>query len=326
MDHAILQTALSIRELRGGEKSILVTMDINLRIRAEAIGLQTATYESNRVELEDLNNNILEVQTDKIDQFYTKGFLELEELFLDNVIENACILMKNGSQSALGRVIKGNVVKLKSDKGYYNIKARNVEQHFALDLLLDPNVNLVTIMGKAGTGKTLMAILAGIKGILDGTYTKMLISRPIVAMGNKDIGYLPGSVEEKMNPWLKPIWDNLDFVMVTGGQDLRLVEHQIEVEPLTYIRGRSLPCQYMLIDEAQNLSPHETKTIVTRCGAGTKVVLTGDPYQIDCPYMDASSNGLSVLVKKLSNHPLVGHLQLHKGERSELATLAAENL
>lgn len=323
-DHAILQTALTIKESNCELKTILVTMDINLRVRAEALGVQTATYENNRVDLSNLTNNVLEIKTDLINKFYKDGFLKQEELDRD-LLENQCVHLKNGSQSGLGRVIKGDVCKLSTDGKCNGVKARNLEQHFALDLLLDDEVQLVSLMGRAGTGKTLLALAAGMKGLSDGNYQKLLVSRPVIPMG-KDIGFLPGGIKEKMDPWMKPIWDNLDFLMHAGGKGVRQVEELIEVEPLTYIRGRSIPWQYIIIDEAQNLSPHEIKTIVTRCGEGTKLVLTGDPYQIDSPYMDVGTNGLSVIVKKMIDHPLVGHLHLTKGERSPLATLAAETL
>ncbi len=214
----------------------------------------------------------------------------------------------------------------------WGITPRNKEQTFALNILLDPEISLVTLVGKAGTGKTLLAIAAGLLQVADSRiYDRMLIARPIIPMG-KDLGYLPGDVGEKMRPWMQPIFDNLDFLIsgsemagVPGYQEL-ITQKILHVEPLTYIRGRSIPRQYMIIDEAQNLTPHEVKTIITRAGEGTKVVLTGDPYQIDNPYVDSNSNGLSYLVEHFKEQGVSGHVTLEKGERSALAELAAKLL
>jgi len=214
----------------------------------------------------------------------------------------------------------------------WGITPRNKEQIFALNILLDPNISLVTLVGKAGTGKTLLAIAAGLLQVADRRiYDRMLIARPVIPMG-KDLGYLPGDVSEKMRPWMQPIFDNLDFLIsgsemagVPGYQEL-ITQKILHVEPLTYIRGRSIPRQYMVIDEAQNLTPHEVKTIVTRAGEGTKVILTGDPYQIDNPYVDSNSNGLSYLVEHFKEQAVAGHVTLKKGERSALAELAAKLL
>ncbi len=199
---------------------------------------------------------------------------------------------------------------------------------------LDDSVKLVTLLGKAGTGKTLLALAAGVKKTIeDGAFSRLLVSRPIMPLG-RDLGYLPGDVDQKLNPWMQPIYDNLEFLLIAGGSKRRtgrgyedlFQNGQVQVEPLTYIRGRSLPNQYVIVDEAQNLTPHELKTVVTRCGEGTKIVLTGDPYQIDNPYVDASTNGLTVTADRLRGEPLVGHLVMSKGERSELANIAANKL
>jgi PhoH-like ATPase len=213
------------------------------------------------------------------------------------------------------------------------VRPRNKEQSFALDLLMDDSVQLVTIMGKAGTGKTLLALAAGLsRTVENGAYARLLISRPIMPMG-RDLGFLPGDIEEKLNPWMQPLYDNLDFLMVAGGKRRsmrgldQLVEKGIlQIEPLTYIRGRSLPQQYVIVDEAQNLTPHEVKTVVTRCGEGTKIVLTGDPYQIDNPYVDSATNGLSVAADRLQGESMVGHILLTRGERSALSNVAANKL
>jgi PhoH-like ATPase len=222
-------------------------------------------------------------------------------------------------------------------EGVWGIYARNKEQLFALDLLLYDSISLVTLDGKAGTGKTLLAIAAGLNKVTDmRTFTRMLVSRPIFPMG-RDVGFLPGDLEEKLNPWMKPIFDNLELLITNkdpiSDRDDRVPAYQhlidqkiIEVEPLTYIRGRSIPHQYLIVDEAQNLTPHEVKTVITRAGEGTKIILTGDPRQIDNPYVDATSNGLTYVVERFKNSPLAGHVTLRKGERSKLAEMAAELL
>jgi len=219
-------------------------------------------------------------------------------------------------------------------EGVWGIRPRNKEQSFALDLLLNDEVRLVTIVGKAGTGKTLLAIAAGLqKTMEDGVYQKLLVSRPIFPLG-RDIGYLPGSVEEKLNPWMQPIFDNVEYLMNLSRSEKKAGRgyHELldlgilEIEPLTYIRGRSIPNQYIIVDEAQNLTPHEVKTIITRAGDGTKIVLTGDPYQIDNPYVDQTNNGLIHVVNKFRSERLAGHITLSKGERSPLAELAANLL
>jgi PhoH-like ATPase len=241
-------------------------------------------------------------------------------------------------RTALGRfhVDKGEIRALKLPRDpIVGIKPRNREQAFALDLLLDDSVRAVTLIGKAGTGKTLLALAAGVKRTIEeGAYARLLVSRPVMPLG-RDIGFLPGDLEQKLNPWMQPVFDNLEFLLVAGGsrrarqgrgfEDL-FASGQLQVEPLTYIRGRSLPQQYVIVDEAQNLTPHEVKTIITRCGEGTKIVLTGDPFQIDNPYVDASTNGLSVSADRLRGEKLVGHIVLSKGERSELANIAANKL
>ena len=217
--------------------------------------------------------------------------------------------------------------------GVWGINAKNKQQQFALDLLLNDDIRLVTLVGKAGTGKTLLALAAGLEKTIEArTFQRLVVSRPVFPLG-KDIGFLPGDIEEKLRPWMQPIRDNLDFLMgasavagrAKGKKDLQSLFDlgMIEVEPLTYIRGRSMPNQYLIVDEAQNLTPHEIKTIITRAGEGTKVVLTGDPYQIDNPYIDSSSNGLTFVVDRFKEEPIAGHITLVKGERSDLAELAA---
>ena len=255
---------------------------------------------------------------------------------------NACVMLRDAgapSHTALGRydAPHGEIVALRVGReGVMGVRPRNKEQAFALDLLLDDSVRLVTLIGKAGTGKTLLALAAGLKRTTeDNAFSRLLlVSRPVMPLG-RDIGYLPGDLDQKLNPWMQPIYDNLEFLFSSGGHKqaresrgfLDLLESgTIQVEPLTYIRGRSLPHQYLIVDEAQNLTPHEVKTIITRCGEGTKIVLTGDPHQIDNPYVDHASNGLSVAANRFKRERIAGQVVLAKGERSELAELAANLL
>ncbi len=342
MDAAILQTAFDVRETDHGHPTIFVTMDTNLRIRADALGMVSETYENQRVEVESLDSGVKEIEVEprEIDAFFHEGRLALPPPAQHDtpLSANLCLLLRdrtNPSHTALGRwdATKREVMALRTPReGLMGVRPRNKEQSFAIDLLLDENVRLVTLVGKAGTGKTLLALAAGLKRTMeDGTYTRLLVSRPVMPLG-RDIGFLPGDVDEKLNPWMQPIFDNLEFLFGTGTRKgprayAELLESgQIQVEPLTYIRGRSLPAQYMIVDEAQNLTPHEVKTIVTRSGDGTKIVLTGDPGQIDNPYVDSASNGLTIAADKFRGEKLAAHIVLSKGERSDLAELAANLL
>ncbi len=340
-DNAILHTALAIRDLNPEQRTVFVTMDVNLRIRADAFGLPTETYEHNAVDIDRMHTGIIElvVSTADIDQFLEKGVLPVPGG--EALTGNTCVVLRDDTQPkprvALARyhapASELKIVRTPKE-GVMGIRARNREQSFALDLLLDTNIKLVTLVGKAGTGKTLLALAAGMKRTVeDGHYSRLLVSRPIMPLG-RDIGFLPGSVQEKLNPWMQPIFDNLEFLLFSGGGKHRgmrafdelLQSGTVHVEPLTYIRGRSMPQQYVIVDEAQNLTPHELKTIITRCGEGTKIVLTGDPFQIDNPYVDGSTNGLTVTAERLRGDPMVGHIVLSQGERSELANLAANRL
>ncbi len=337
MDQAILQTAFDVRENDGGRPTVFVTMDTNLRIRADALGMVSQTYENQRVEADQLTSGIVELDLDgeEIDAFFRDGKLTPR----DNAwAPNTCVLMRdrtNPSHTALGRYdgTKRAITALRVPReGVMGVRPRNKEQSFAFDLLLDESVRLVTLVGKAGTGKTLIALAAGLKRTVeDATYTRMLVSRPVMPLG-RDIGFLPGDVDEKLNPWMQPIFDNLEFLFSGGSRKgprayAELLESgQIQVEPLTYIRGRSLPQQFIIVDEAQNLTPHEVKTIITRSGDGTKIVLTGDPGQIDNPYVDSASNGLTIAAERFRGERLAAHIVLAKGERSDLAELAANML
>lgn len=338
-DHAILQSAIELRDAEPNKPTIFVTMDVNLRIRADTLGLTTQAYENQSVDIDHLDTGVVEVPVSaaELDKFFEAGHMPRDD---DRLYANACIVLRDDSarpRTGLGRyhAEKREIRALRTPReGVMGIRPRNKEQSFALDLLMDDSVRLVTMVGKAGTGKTLLALAAGLKRTAeDGTYSRLLVSRPVMPMG-RDLGFLPGAVEEKLNPWMQPIFDNLEFLLVAGGARRRGVRGfdelfesgQIQVEPLTYIRGRSLPQQYVIVDEAQNLTPHEVKTVVTRCGEGTKIVLTGDPFQIDNPYVDSATNGLSVAVDRLRGEPLIGHMFLSKGERSELANIAANKL
>ncbi len=336
-DNRILATALNLKH--DNLPVVLVTKDTNLRIKADALGLKAEDFESDNITLDELYSGETElaVEPGAIDEFYAKG--EFTPPAGPNLFPNEFVLLKNSanpSQTALARYQqqKNVLVPIVNAKhGVWGINARNKQQQFALDLLLNDDIRLVTLVGRAGTGKTLLALAAGLdKTIESRAFQRLVVSRPVFPLG-KDIGFLPGDIEEKLRPWMQPIRDNLDFLMgastmsgrAKGKKDLQGLFDlgMIEVEPLTYIRGRSMPNQYLIVDEAQNLTPHEIKTIITRAGEGTKVVLTGDPYQIDNPYIDSSSNGLTFVVERFKEESIAGHITLVKGERSDLAELAA---
>jgi PhoH-like ATPase len=341
-DLAILQTAIEVRDRDKTRPTVFVTMDTNLRIRADALGVTAETYENQRVKDPELDHTVVDVEVPgaDVDAFFQHGRVPSPALSLASLLPNACVMLRDAgapSHTALGRFdgARGEIVALRVGRdGVMGVRPRNKEQAFALDLLLDDTIRLVTLIGKAGTGKTLLALAAGLKRTTeDGAYSRLLVSRPIMPLG-RDLGFLPGDVDEKLNPWMQPIFDNLEFLFTSGGGKgrqergfLDLLENgTVQVEPLTYIRGRSLPHQYLIVDEAQNLTPHEVKTIITRCGEGTKIVLTGDPHQIDNPYVDHASNGLSVVADRFKRERIAGHVVLAKGERSELAELAANLL
>jgi len=337
-DNRILAVALQQRE-RCECPVIFVTKDTNLRIKSDALGLQAEDYESDKVSIEQLYTGTAEVLVDStsVDTFYGQGYLDIE----GDYSANQCLTLveeTNRSHTAIGRYnpALGRLLPLirVPKEGLWGIHPRNREQQFAFDLLLNEDIQLVTLVGKAGTGKTLLALAAGLHLTADeNTYSRLLVSRPVFPLG-RDLGFLPGDVEEKLAPWMQPIFDNVELLLGSveeRGKRKRgyreLVDMGLlEIEALTYIRGRSIPNQYLIVDEAQNLTPHEIKTIITRAGEGTKVVLTGDPYQIDNPYVDADSNGLTYTVEKFKEQEIAGHVTLSKGERSPLAELAANLL
>lgn len=335
-DNRILSMALNL--MTADVPVILVTKDTNLRIKADALGLRAEDYESDTITIDELYPGEIElmVEPKAIEKFYADGELHAVD---PKPYPNQFVMLKNSanpSQTALSRYSrqKDALVQVATAKHtVWGINARNKQQQYALDLLLNDDIRLVTLVGKAGTGKTLLALAAGLEKTIEArSFQRLVVSRPVFPLG-KDIGFLPGDIEEKLKPWMQPIRDNLDFLMgvsasagrAKGKKDLQSLFDlgMIEVEPLTYIRGRSMPNQYLIVDEAQNLTPHEIKTIITRAGEGTKVVLTGDPYQIDNPYIDSSSNGLAYVVERFKEEPIAGHITLQKGERSDLAELAA---
>jgi PhoH-like ATPase len=338
-DNRILATALEVKTRNKDQPTVFVTKDIALRIRADALGLTVQDYEADKMDTSEHYTGVVEVETDgdQIDAFYRDGFVNL---WNPEWSPNQFVIIRNrdnASHTALGKVAWDQkrvepIMRLKD--GMWGIRPRNKEQSFACDLLMNDDIKLVTLIGRAGTGKTLLAVAAGLQKVTEeNAFQKLLVSRPVMPLG-KDIGFLPGDVEEKMSPWMQPIYDNVEFLMGLSQRDKKsgrghheLIDMGIiEIEPLTYIRGRSIPNQFMIVDEAQNLTPHEVKTILTRAGDNTKIVLAGDPYQIDNPYVDATNNGLVYVMNHFRTQRIAGHVTMSKGERSDLAELAANIL
>lgn len=338
-DNLILASALNLKE--SGENVTLITKDINLRLKSDAVDLHSEDYETSDITTEELYSGQRSVQFDlaRIEEFEKERFLKIEPGEIQNIYPNEYLVLvdkNNPFKKALGRfhAKKGGIVPLiKPKEGVWGIHGKNIEQQFALDALLNNEINLVSLVGKAGTGKTLLAIAAGLEcAITKQNYSRVLVSRPIVPMG-RDLGFLPGDINEKLGPWMQPIFDNIDFLF--GNQRARnemttwdelINQGLLHVEPLTYIRGRSLPQQFMIVDESQNLTPHEIKTIITRAGEGTKIVLTGDSEQIDNPYLDSLNNGLVYTIDKLKGEEIVAHVKLSVGERSPLSEIASKLL
>lgn len=330
----ILLTALSLHQQ--GERVVFVSKDFAARVKAEALGMEAEDYEALKESYRAIHKGIraLEVEKRTIDLFFKDGALKGE--FVDQLEfrpNEYCTMRCPENSSAIARY---NADKkqleplIASHPDNWGVRPLNLEQQCAIDLLLRPDVQLVSLIGQAGTGKTLLALACGLSQVFDeGRYSRILVSRPIVPMG-KDIGYLPGTKEEKLTHWMQPIHDNLEFVCSSGEEASSETLHWVldsdkfEMEAFTYIRGRSLPKMYFIIDEAQNLTPHELKTIISRAGNGTKVVLTGDPSQIDNPYLDEDSNGLTFTVGRFRDYSLFGYIFLEKTERSKLAALAAQ--
>ncbi|WP_319476637.1 PhoH family protein [Marispirochaeta aestuarii] len=331
VDNKILLTAMSLKS--EGKKVFFVSKDINARVKATALGLKAVDYERQKVNIMELYPGWREVETsvEILDQLQRGEAVSWEQKLFTN--EFVLAGHPKTETRVLGQYRDGMVRAILGEmEAVSGVVPLNEKQRMALELLQDPEIRLVSLVGKAGTGKTLLAIAAGLSQVLEqNAYKRVLVSRPVIPMG-KDIGYLPGAKNEKLSHWMQPLFDNLEYILsVYKKQNIKSVDsllnnNLLELEALTYIRGRSLPDQYIIIDEAQNLSPHEIKTIVSRAGEGTKVVLTGDPYQIDSPYLDSSSNGLTYLVETLKGQELFGHVTLDKSERSALAELAAELL
>ena len=341
-DHRILSVAYELEEAsKVKHKHILVTKDVNLRMKAKALGILAEDYSTDRIKSVDELYSGMEIienfNDDVIRKFYEAPFkIELEEVkpyTESEFVPNKYFIIRNNSRSVLAH--------LDSEKQFFNkvdknptsgITPRNAEQTFAVNALLDPNIPLVSLTGKAGTGKTLLALASALH--VKKRYRQIFIARPIVPLSNKDIGFLPGDVESKIGPYMQPLWDNLKIIQDQYSENdshyaaisNMLKDDKLVVEPLSYIRGRSLQRIYFIVDEAQNLTPHEIKTIITRAGEGSKIVLTGDIYQIDHPYLDSQSNGLSYLIDHFKGQKLYAHVNLEKGERSELAELASNLL
>jgi PhoH-like ATPase len=340
-DNQIIALTVQLRKENPGTPVILVSKDINVRVKADALNLAAQDYETDKMVLKegDLYDGMttLQVQPEDIEAF-TKNNSYVPangRLYCNQFVHFKSV---NGTKSsALGRFNSesGSVVPLAPlKKDIWGIQPKNLGQRFAFDILLDERIPFVTMTGQAGTGKTMLALAAGLSKVLDQhRYRRLLVTRPVIPMG-KDVGYLPGDKDEKLRPWMQPIYDNLEYLMgciykeQMAADMIRHIQEKgiFEAEALTYIRGRSIPQQFIIVDEAQNLTPHEVKTIVSRAGEGTKIVLTGDPNQIDHPYLDFRSNGLCYAVEKFKNNPLAGHVTLTKGQRSELAELAAKLL
>ncbi len=338
-DNRIIRVAAMLNaRKKPGEIVKLISKDLNLRLRADALGIEVDDFERQKVSYESLYGGYVELTVPDLDTFFMERSMAVPEGL--ELFPNQFVLLKaeGTNKTGLGFFRNGKIVQappLPDDK-VWNIRPRSKEQRMALMLLMDPVVQVVTLVGQAGTGKTLLALAAALEQtVQEEDYERILVSRPIIPFGN-DIGYLPGDKDEKISVWMQPIFDNLDYLLHSGKQqDTNLIRRKIEelrrtgkleLEALTYIRGRSIPRQYVIIDEAQNLTPHEVKTIVSRAGEDTKMVFTGDPEQIDNPYLDASSNGLTYMAERFKRLPMHGHITLRKSERSPLAAAAAEYL
>lgn len=336
-DHRILNSALKLMEDEPDKKVILVSKDINLRIKARALNIEAEDYETVQVQdIDHLYKGKTEVKYDDaelINKFYEEGCLNPGEVTDAKPTSNHFFILKNHSSSALGYYnSKSSLIEPVNRMAAYSVKPKNAEQTFALQAILNPENLLVTITGSAGTGKTLLALAGALEQRRD--YQQIYLARPIVPLSNKDIGYLPGDVKSKIDPYMQPLWDNLSFIknqFKESSKPFKKIDEMVETEklrivPLAYIRGRSLSNVIFIVDEAQNLTPHEVKTIITRAGENTKVIFTGDIFQIDTPYLDTQSNGLSYLVDRMHDNDLYAHINLEKGERSELANLASKLL
>ena len=336
-DHNILNAALIMIKENPKKEVILVSKDINLRLKAKALNITAEDYQTGKVkDLDTLYSGkslVEHIEKPIIDMIYEKGFCSPEDIGIVKPIPNHYFILKNGRSSVLAfyNPQTEQIEKLEKHPSY-RITPRNAEQVFALHAILNPEVKLVTLQGIAGTGKTLLALAGALEQ--RRAFKQIYLARPIVPLSNKDIGYLPGDIKSKLNPYMEPLWDNLKFIQNQYNEkdkEYKVITDALEKEklmitPLAYIRGRSISNVCFIVDEAQNLTPHEVKTIITRAGENTKIIFTGDIYQIDTPYLDSQSNGFSMLIDKIKHHPIYAHIRLEKGERSELANLANELL
>lgn len=335
-DHLILSAALSLQKKMPKQKIVLVTKDINLRLKAKSLNLKSEDFKTGKIkDVKDLftgRTKIENIDNDEIKKLFSAGELE-SPTFLPKPTNNHFYILKNGTTSGLAYYNPFESKLERVEKEYiYGIKPKNAEQTFAINALLNPKIKLVTLQGVAGTGKTLLALASALEQ--RKRYKQIILARPIVPLSNRDIGYLPGDANEKINPYMQPLWDNMKFIKNQFSENERKYKQiedmekngKIIITPLAYIRGRSLTDVFFIVDESQNLTPHEVKTIITRAGEGTKIVFTGDVNQIDTPYLDKQSNGLSYLIDRLKGHELFAHITLEKGERSELANVANDLL
>jgi len=337
-DHRILNAALALKQLEKNRKVLLVTKDINLRLKAKSLDLHAEDYETGKIknaEQLDTGKEELEgISSDYIDTIFKEGFVDRKNIFgRTKPMANKFYILKSDKNSVLAyHQPAEKVLKQVEKRPVYGIKPKNAEQTFAINAMLNPEIRLVSINGVAGTGKTLLALASALEQRRE--YKQIYLARPIVPLSNKDIGYLPGDIKSKLNPYMEPLWDNLKFIQnqfkESDKEFTRITDmvnqEKLLITPLAYIRGRSLSNIFFIVDEAQNLTPHEVKTIITRAGQNTKIVFTGDIYQIDTPYLDSQSNGLSYLIDRVKDHPMFAHITLEKGERSDLANLANELL
>jgi PhoH-like ATPase len=338
-DHRILATTYTLREKKKNSRTILVTKDINLRMKALSLGLEAEDYINDKVTdfnvFEKTYETYQNVPAELIDKLYNgSGSIPLEELaFASDIEPQECFVLRSNRSSVLARYIPdtGMVKRIEKER-CFGIEPRNAEQTFAMNVLLDDDVKLVALTGKSGTGKTLLALAAALQK--NDAYKQILLARPIVALGNKDLGFLPGDEQQKVAPYMQPLFDNLNVIKHNfsyQGKEIRQIEemqhnNQLVIEALAYIRGRSLSDTFFIVDEAQNLTPHEIKTIITRAGEGTKIVFTGDIQQIDSPYLDMFSNGLVYMIDRMKGQNIFAHINLVKGERSYLSELASDLL
>jgi PhoH-like ATPase len=338
-DHKILNAALYLKQHEKNRKVILVSKDINLRLKAKSLEIFAEDYETGKIKnIDDLENTgkyvLDDVDLGLINQIYDTGVLDAKlVLGAKKRKSNGYYILKNNKNSVLAFYnAEENTLERLAKQTAYNIKPKNAEQNFALHAITNPNIKLVSIQGVAGTGKTLLALAGALEQRRE--YKQIFLARPIVPLSNKDIGYLPGDIKSKLNPYMEPLWDNLKFIQnqfKDSDKEFQKItelvnQEKLVIQPLAYIRGRSLSNIFFIVDEAQNLTPHEIKTIISRAGENTKIIFTGDVFQIDTPYLDSQSNGLSYLIDRAKDHPLYAHIKLEKGERSELANLANDLL